>query len=811
MKDQQRINALPNWGDAAIPADQDQLTIHDGRGFSDIVRVFIRTWPYLLPMIIGYWREQTLLRSNHFSTSADGNWCFYHGPLLTTSFVVTGIFSGILPVGQSWQTDTLALGHLVMVVLCWALVFVTGHVSLGITVLLIIVGSAANLFAVLVVTGWLDNALTIIVTLGCLSMWLLQYRTTAGKLELRVRLGCHLVYYYAIVWLSTLVGIITGFFTIDLLNQSILQAQPLTPFLADFIGHPELAAGTVDSLSVAERQNLQWMYIFFLIAMALLMFPFTVVLPYYNVWIMQQINEELRLALVERWHQLSLRYHGDHRVGDSVYRIYQDSAQVTAIMGMVISILTQVVQYTVAFLFISALDPLLGLLVLSAAILALLWATWFSPRMRTRSLLARETNSDLTSRIQEILGAVSLVKISGTENTEQQRFESDSVVAFNAAYRVRSLVAIITIVMFTLSATILLGGEFMMALWASESRETFAAVLIALIGLSFVKWNLGAFQWAQGQQFAAANLVQGLLRQWTMAQDMAMGLERVFSILDIEPDVVNSPDAVQMPAKVKQIRFHQVGFGYESQSQVLTDVNFTASTGTITAIVGPTGSGKSTLMALLSRLFDPDTGHISVNDIDLRNIELDSLRGNVSIALQENILFAMSLRDNIRYVVPEADDDQVWQAARIACVDEYISSLPEGLDTVLGDRGGKLSTGQRQRLSIARAIVRDASILILDEPTAALDAQTEQKVLNQLAEWGRNRIILLITHRISTIQKADQILYLDQGRIIENGTHEQLMSDSDGRYRRFVDTEMTLGSKSSSEGKDRNDSPGDDG
>jgi len=245
--------------------------------------------------------------------------------------------------------------------------------------------------------------------------------------------------------------------------------------------------------------------------------------------------------------------------------------------------------------------------------------------------------------------------------------------------------------------------------------------------------------------------------------------------------------------------------------KILSGINLHIKAGEMHAIMGLNGSGKSTLMALLSRLFDPDTGHISVNDIDLRNIELDSLRGNVSIALQENILFAMSLRDNIRYVVPEADDDQVWQAARIACVDEYISSLPEGLDTVLGDRGGKLSTGQRQRLSIARAIVRDASILILDEPTAALDAQTEQKVLNQLAEWGRNRIILLITHRISTIQKADQILYLDQGRIIENGTHEQLMSDSDGRYRRFVDTEMTLGSKSSSEGKDRNDSPGDDG
>ena len=188
------------------------------------------------------------------------------------------------------------------------------------------------------------------------------------------------------------------------------------------------------------------------------MFPFSVALPYYNVWIMQRINEELRLALIERWHQLSLRYHGEHRVGDSVYRIYQDSAQVTAIIGMVISILTQVTQYAIALLFVAALDPFLGLLVLTAPILAVLWARWFSPRMRVRSLVAREKNSDLTSRIQEVLGAVPLVKVSGTETMEQQRFEDDSVVAFNSANKVRSLVAIVTIVMFTLTAVILLGG-----------------------------------------------------------------------------------------------------------------------------------------------------------------------------------------------------------------------------------------------------------------------------------------------------------------------------------------------------------------
>jgi ABC-type multidrug transport system fused ATPase/permease subunit len=155
-------------------------------------------------------------------------------------------------------------------------------------------------------------------------------------------------------------------------------------------------------------------------------------------------------------------------------------------------------------------------------------------------------------------------------------------------------------------------------------------------------------------------------------------------------------------------------------------------------------------------------------------------------------LFASSVRENIRYVAPNADDVKVREAIRIASMDDYVDELPDGLDTILGDRGGKLSTGQRQRLSIARAVVRDTPILILDEPTAALDAATEHRVMNNLAEWGRNRVIFLITHRISTIRRADTILYLDQGRILENGNHRELMSIVNGRYRAFVEAESNL-------------------
>ena len=791
-RDRRRLDAIPIWGAGPIPPARDRDEVEEVRGFTDVVRIFLRTWPYLVPMVLGYWRERAVVSWSGWQRVGTTDWNYRYVPFLVTALLAVGPLTGLISHGENWQYDYLVYAATLMTLLVWALMFVRGQRFVWCAVALVIVGIVANLFAILAVAGWQDNVFVGLVSFGCLFMWLLQYRFVEGELQLRLRLGCHLVYYYIIVWSAMLVGVVTSLFTVDLLNQSILQAQPLTPFLADFVGREDLANGALETLTEVQRQELQWTYMVIIITVGLLTFPFTVALPYYNVWILQQINQDLRLALIERWHQLSLRYHGDHRVGDSVYRIYQDSAQVTAIIGMLVSVVTQVTQYTMTIFFVAALDPILGLMGITIAIFALGWARWFSPRVRTRSLVARETNSDLTSRIQEVLGAVKVTKAYGREADEQRRFEEDSVVAFNAAHKVRSLVAIVGIIMFTLAAAILLGGEFLMAIWANSDRETFAAVLIGLIGLSFVRWNLAAFQWAQGEFFKASGQVRGLVRDWTSAQDMAMGLDRVFEILDIEPDVKNAVDPIPMPAFEKEIRFEHVSFAYESARPVLQDVTLTAPAGSINAIVGPTGSGKSTLVSLLTRLFDPDTGMVSIDGNDVRLLDVESLRANVSIALQENVLFGMSVRDNIRYVVPDATDGEVREAARVACADDYIEGLPEGLDTMLGDRGGRLSTGQRQRLSIARAVVRNAPILILDEPTAALDAETEHRVLERLAAWGAGRVIFLITHRISTIQRADQIFYLDGGEILESGSHDELMQVEEGRYRHFVETEADL-------------------
>ena len=335
-------------------------------------------------------------------------------------------------------------------------------------------------------------------------------------------------------------------------------------------------------------------------------------------------------------------------------------------------------------------------------------------------------------------------------------------------------------------------GEFFMAWWAYNEEPTHAIDLIAMVGISFIVWNLAAFRWTQDEYRGAANNIRGLLRNWMTAQDMAMGLRRVFDILDIEPEVKDKTDARELTEFKEGIQFDNVSFAYEADRPVIDNVSFSASPGTITAIIGPTGSGKSTLLNLLLRLYDPASGSITVDGVDLRDYKVFSLRSKISIALQENVLFAMSVRDNVRYPETSVPDDQVLDAVRIAAMDDYVDGLPNGLDTILSDRGGKISSGQKQRLTLARAVVRDTPILILDEPTAALDAVTEHKVMENLAEWGKERAIFLVTHRISTIRQADNIVFLEDGIIKESGSHDELMAREEGFYRSFVEKELQL-------------------
>lgn len=796
IRSQGLADTVPFYGEGeAIPADRDLSAKDDTSGLRAVVTLMVRCWPYILPQILGrWWVPGAGIEQGMAELIRGRGYSFVYMPPLVTLLAVLGPFYEWVPASLEYPFN-LFYGFVVITVICsWPLPHLTGRVQLISLVLLLLSVVLANMVAIVLIEGSSHSIYMGLITVACLLGWFVQLRVGADGIRYRVRAGTHLIYYYGLTLVMGLGFMLLGLLMAEIVNQSLLQNEPLMPGLAVMIGYPEMSTALTDALTEAQRMELRWAPIKVEFALFLLLWPLEIVLLYYIVWIFQKINHELRLAMVDRWHRLSLRHHADHRVGDSIWRIQTDSETVTSVLKVVGELVTIAVRIVAALALVTILSPLLGFLALFVALPTLVLARWAMPRFRTRSLVQRMANADLTSRVQESFRSIRLTKAYQAGPRSQARFEDDSMIAFNAEYRNARLGFRVGVMTDSYTEVFIFAGVFLMALWVNGGESTFATELIALAGLSFVVWNLSAFRWASERHGEAIRSMTDAMRMWGWAQDVAMGLKRVFDILDMDPEVNDREDAVPFQGFEREIRFENVAFAYSADRPVLNDVSLTAVPGTITAIVGPTGSGKSTLMSLLLRLFDPDRGVISIDGRDLREFSVDSLRQNIAIALQENVLFGMTIRENIRYAVPEVDDERVLEAVRIACLQESVAALPDGLDTMLGDRGGRLSTGQRQRLSIARAIVRDTPVLVLDEPTAALDADTEHRVLGNLAEWANDsgtsrRAIFLITHRISTIRRADNIVYLEDGRVAESGDHDTLMGIENGRYRAFVQAE----------------------
>jgi len=574
----------------------------------------------------------------------------------------------------------------------------------------------------------------------------------------------------------------------DLLATRVLVGEPLTGLQAWLLRMDPAATVAVEQLTPEVRHQIARRGLVLSAAGAALLVPLLLGLIYYYVWILQRVNQLLRLELLERLQTLSLRFHSESRVGDAIYRIYQDSAMVTQLIQvLILTPVRALALFVVGAVVVTMMEPWLGLLLLGVVPLQLLVGRRYSKRLRVRFRRAREANSRLTSRIQETLLGIRVIKAFGIERLEQERFEAASREAFHAAYEARGTLAVYGVLLFLAIGLVIVGGNAAAAL-LSRAGSPLAAEWIG-VSLGIGTWTLGAYQYFKDRFGSGARGFRSLLRTWGTGQDIAIGLDRVFELLDLEPEVRDAPDARPLGPLRRGVRFSDVRFRYQPDRRCLEGVDLEAARGTITALVGPTGAGKSTLVTLLLRLFDPDAGTIEIDGHDLRGLEIESLRRNVAIALQENLLFGTTVRENIRMAVPGASDEAVRAAARVACADAFIEALPDGYDTLLGERGTKLSTGQRQRLSIARAVLKDAPILVLDEPTASLDAATEITLLERLAEWGHDRVIFLVTHRLGTIRRADQIVVLREGRVVERGTHDELLSDVDGSYRRHLELE----------------------
>ena len=581
----------------------------------------------------------------------------------------------------------------------------------------------------------------------------------------------------------------------DLFNNKILVGDKLQPLQAKvlLLGESYTSQDIDDNvnmtevLSEEERKVVRDRFLIWVLLIAIVIVPTGAGILYYNVWIWQMLNQNLRVAMMSKAESLSLKFHAESRVGDAIFRIYKDSSTITSLISeAVVGPINEIYIITIALIMVAFFEPWIALVIVLAFIPVLILTIFLTPAIRYRALENRVANSDLTSRLQETMKALRVVKANQGERKVLDGFRKDSQRALDAALYLRLNIVTLNVIVALIFATLVILSEYFIAVWVLDQRETFmGAAVVTIIG--YAVWNLGAFQDFRGRLLGGTQRIQGLIYRWALLQDLFIGLERAFYLVELEAEIIDPKNPIPFPRILKSVEWRHVTFSYGGNNPVLRDINLRAEAGTITALVGNSGAGKSTLMSLLLRLYDPDQGQVLFNDTSLPEMRTQDIRENVAIALQRQVLFSGSVAHNIAYGSKDVSLPVIEEAAKIACAHNFISELENGYDTDLGESGGRLSTGQKQRISLARAIIRDPKILILDEPTSALDAETEMAVMKNLRGWGEDKIIFIVTHRVTTIRHADQIAALKNGQVEEIGSHDELAS-SRGTYTAFLES-----------------------
>ncbi len=497
---------------------------------------------------------------------------------------------------------------------------------------------------------------------------------------------------------------------------------------------------------------------------------------YLMEWTGERVVTDLRRTVYEHLHRLGLRFFSDTRTGEITSRLTNDVSKVQSIAT---SDLAEVLRLTLMLVGSVALMLVLNWrlsLLIFAVVPPVAWAVrWVGQKVRGLSREIQDRLADTTAVAEEAIAAVRVVKAFAREQHEVGRYHQAVEGLFQESRRRAWIVAAFwNTVAFVFTSALV-------AIFWFGGREVLAGRLTPGSLVAFIVYALNI-----------ARTVGGAGRLYTSFNAAAGASERLFDLLDTEPDVADAPHARPLPSPIRgAVAFEAVAFGYDADDPILEDVTLEAAPGETVALVGPSGAGKTTLLNLIPRFYDVDAGAVRIDGVDVRDLTVRSVREAVSVVAQDVQLFGASVFDNIRYGRLDATPEAVEAAARAAHAHEFILSLPDGYETQVGERGVKLSGGQRQRVAIARALLKDPPILLLDEATSALDSESEAAVQDALAVLMRGRTTFVIAHRLSTVRDADRILVLDRGRIVERGTHDELVSEG-GLYARLAERQFDL-------------------
>jgi ATP-binding cassette subfamily B protein/subfamily B ATP-binding cassette protein MsbA len=561
-------------------------------------------------------------------------------------------------------------------------------------------------------------------------------------------LSCLLPYRWQFLWALIQVFLISG--------CELMKPWPFKVIIDNVLSNNPLPWQFIASMS---PQTLLLCACVGIVLTYLLSASFTLLNSYTTVQVGQKVVNDLRGDLYSHLQRLSLAFHGRWPTGDLLYRITADTYAIqTLSTSGFLPILSALVLVVGMFIILLRLDAALTLLALSVCPALLILLSPLNVRITSAATDARRQESALYSLVQRAMSTMRVIQAFTKEEEEYRKFMAASQGSLAANLRFYVLQTFYGGVS---SVVIGLWGALVMWVGASHVLEGSLTVGELIVFISYLAFL-----------FLSLNKIS---ETWGLIQGAKVGVGRVFEILEMEHDLKEGLRVFPPDGAKGDVSWTAVSFQYLPSQPVLTQINLGVPAGKKVAIVGSTGAGKSTLVSLLPRFYEPQSGRVTIDGVDIREFQLKSLRSQIAMVLQPPLVFPLTMRENIAYGRPEATLEEIICAAQLACIHDFIAQLPQGYDTVVGEQGATLSEGQKQRLTIARAILRDASILILDEPTSAMDTETEALLMEGLERLMAGKTTFIIAHRLSTVRQADLIVVLRAGEIVEQGTFAQLM------------------------------------